>query len=412
MTNRTLVCVLGLLLLAMLLVGQPCEAGLWDTAYDLGEGWRWTEWFGFFHAAHEPWIYHAEHGWMWCLGDSPESVWIWTEDMGWLWTGGTVYPFLWRARGSVWVWYARNTDPRRFWNLDDLAWERPDGASKLEIPVTGSLQNPAWSPDGQRILFTRFRNGYNAEPADLMIFDLSNETVRELVADGSGNVNLPGSSWNAVTRKIAFSSSREPHDEIHLISDQGGPGDELRITSRTNEVAYEPTLSSNGEWIVFESHLLDVETDGVIMKRRSDGTGPYIPLTGGQDDCRQPNWSPDDARIVYQRLDGGQWDLWCMSTDGGGPTNVTAGLGDKTDASFAPDGRRIVFSSDLGVLVGANLFWISVTGGASTRITFSGGYDGAASWSPDGGRIVFESCPVADPDGSLGTELWVIRVHP
>ncbi len=35
---------------------------------------------------------------------------------------------------------------------------RNDNAVKLEINLSGSLQNPAFSPDGKTIVFTRFRN--------------------------------------------------------------------------------------------------------------------------------------------------------------------------------------------------------------------------------------------------------------
>ena len=36
---------------------------------------------------------------------------------------------------------------------------RGDEAYRVDISQSGSLQNPAWSPDGKSILFTRFRNG-------------------------------------------------------------------------------------------------------------------------------------------------------------------------------------------------------------------------------------------------------------
>jgi TolB protein len=94
-----------------------------------------------------------------------------------------------------------------------------------------------------------------------------------------------------------------------------------------------------------------------------------------------------------------------MSADGTGRRRVTTGAGDKTDASFSPDGQWIVYSSDQGIEY-ASLFVIPAQGGEAIRVTDYDGYDGAPSWSGDG-RIVFESCP-GDPDGSAGTTLWVI----
>lgn len=287
--------------------------------------------------------------------------------------------------------------------------ERNDSAYRVSITESGSLQNPAWSPDGGSILFTCFSAGYNSEPADLVVIDLADNSVRTLVSDGTGNINLPGSAWNQSTGKIVFSSSRDPHDEIYMIDENGSPGGETKVTERSDQVAYEPSFSPDGQWIVFESHLIDVENDGVITKYKIDGSESYDALTNASDDCRQPNWSPAGDLILYQRFAAGHWDIWVMNTDGSNQIQITDGAGDKTDASFSPDGQWIVYSSDEDGLDSANLFIVPVAGGTSTRITFFGGYDGAPSWSPDGERIAFESYP-GDPDDSPGTSIWIIDV--
>ncbi len=289
------------------------------------------------------------------------------------------------------------------------AVQRDDGARKIEISEGGSLQNPAWSPNGNALLFTRFTGGYNVEPADLFVIDLGSGAPRVLVSDGSGNVNLPGSTWNPATHEIVFSSSREPHDEIYLIDEDGITGDEIRITDRADLVAYEPSLSPDGEWIVFESHVLDVEDNGVLTIYKVDGSEPYKALTDPNEDSRQPNWSPAGDKVLYQKFEEGQWDIWTMNTDGTNHQKVTSGSGDKTDASFSPNGQWIIYSSNETGLEFANLFIISATGGESIQVTFFDGYDGAPSWSPDGNTIAFESYP-GDPDDSSGTTLWVIDV--
>ncbi len=292
-----------------------------------------------------------------------------------------------------------------------LGEDRQDEAFKVSISKNGSLQNPAWSPDGGSILFTRFVNGYNEEPADLLVINLGDNSVRTLVSNGTGNISLPGSVWNETTGKIIFASTRDPHDEIYMIDEDGMSGDEVKVTSRTNNVAYEPSLSPDGERIVFESHVLDVVNDGVITTYKVDGSEPFTALTAVSDDCRQPNWSPAGGLILFQRYSGGQWDIWVMNSDGSEQRKVTDGAGDKTDASFSPDGQLIVYSSDEGGLDSANLFIVPVSGGNSTRVSFFSGYDGAPSWSPDGNRIAFESYP-GDPDGSEGTSILIIDVPP
>lgn len=287
--------------------------------------------------------------------------------------------------------------------------KRVDHACKLKISLEGSLQNAAWSPCGDAIVFTRFKGGYNRGPADLVLYNLKSKVTKTLVSDNSDNINLPGAAWNALRQQIVFSSSREPHDEIFVISEAGKSGDEKKITGRKNRVAYEPSFSPDGNWVVFESHLLDVEENGIITKYKIDQTGPYHILTGTNEDCRQPNGSPDGRHIVYQRLDNGQWDLWVMDTCGKNKRQITRGAGDKTDASFSPDSQWIAYSADGPTLKFANLYIIPVSDGDPVQVTHFDGYDGAPSWSPDGRKIVFESSP-GDPDDSYGTLIWLIDV--
>ena len=283
------------------------------------------------------------------------------------------------------------------------------GASRrLDIPQDGSLQNPAWSPEGTALVLTAFRNGYNEGPADLVVFDVAAGTARILVADGSDNVNLPGSAWNGPTGRIVFSSSREPHDEVYLIAAWGSPGTEERVTHRQNRMAYEPSLSPLGTWVVFEAHPVDVAGQGVVTIYRVDGSAPFKPLTAPGEDCRQPNWSSAGGLIVYQKRVGGRWEIWVTEPDGANQRQVTSGPGDKTDASFSPDGAWIVFSAEAAGSEFADLFVVPVAGGEPRRVTRAAGYEGAPSWSPDGKSIVYEASP-GDPD-LLGTSIWVVEV--
>lgn len=302
------------------------------------------------------------------------------------------------------------------WTLSAMAGNaqtvRGDGARQLPVAVPGSLQNPAFSPDDGRLVLTSFVNGYNVGPSEVHVFDLDSEGAGLLTsAPDSDSVNLPGTCWNGTVGRVTFSSDREDVDEVWTVADDGT--DAFRVTRHTTQHRFfEPSYSPDGAWIVFEAQAT-ADDRGRLWKVRADGTGLTALTDGaaGHDD-RQPNFSPAGGRIVFQRLAAGStdWNLYTMAEDGSDLRQVTFDPADDTDATWSPDGRWLVYSSEHGGLPFANLFIVPAGGGTPLRVTFdTARYDGAPSWSGDGRRIAFESS-AGDPDGSAGTTLWLIDV--
>ncbi len=286
---------------------------------------------------------------------------------------------------------------------------RKDHSVKLKIDLSGSLQNPAFSPDGTTIVFTNFRNGYNSPPSDLYTYNLETKELKSLMADGNSNVNLPGECWNESIHSIVFSAEREDGDHIYYIPEKGSTGDEIKLTNRADSIGFEPTFSPDGQWIVFESHKVDEEKNGVITKYKLDGSSGYIYLSPLGENCKQPNWSPPGDKILYQKEENGQWDIWIMNTDGSNKTKITNFAGSKTDAVFTNDGKYIIFSFENDDVELANIYKVAVSGGTPTRLTNYSGYDGAVSISPDETKLVFESTP-KDPYKSKGAALWLLNL--
>ena len=46
------------------------------------------------------WIYHADLGWVYAVGDDQEGLWLWTRERFWLWTSEQSWPYLWQYGSS------------------------------------------------------------------------------------------------------------------------------------------------------------------------------------------------------------------------------------------------------------------------------------------------------------------------
>lgn len=291
--------------------------------------------------------------------------------------------------------------------------KRNDGAELIYRPTgKDSAQNPAFSPDGNEVVFTIFHNGYNEGPAGLYRLNIYTGEVAKIFDEPQQDaVNSPGSSWSKDGR-IVFSSDRENSDDIWTVM---ANGKELkRATDHRGEHDYiEPSISPDGKWAVYESTILVEEQSrrGSVYKERIGG-GERMNLTDGPyqgTDDRQPNWSPAGDRIVFQRREANsdEWQIYTIRDDGTGEKRIT-GYGEDTDPSWSSDGERIAYSSTYGGLDAPSIFVIPSGGGNPARITEQAGdADSAPSFSPDGRWIAFESMRADDEDACAA--IWIIE---
>jgi TolB protein len=289
--------------------------------------------------------------------------------------------------------------------------ERIDGAIKIDIKgLPGSLQNPAWSPSGNEFVITNFRDRYNDGNAYLYIHHLDTDTTK-LLLEGY-NVNMPGGAciWHPLTEKIVFSSERNGQLENAYQIKPDGTGLAM-ITNQPGYMAWEPSFSPDGTWIVYERvkeddsehHIYKCEVANPINRVIIDDSG----------DCRQPSWSPQGGYLCYQKKNGSKFDITICNSDGSNKRNLLDSNEESTDCSFSPDGNWVVLSSEYDSIY-ANIFICPSDGGPYTptdwiRVTNDPGYDGAPGWSQDGTKILFEHTD-GDPDISDGATIWMINI--
>ncbi len=277
----------------------------------------------------------------------------------------------------------------------------------------------------------------------MYVMDLESDSVR-LVSTGSGATTcgyfFPGD------RRVLYSSTHLHGPNCPPKPKREGPyrwalddydlfaaridGQEMQRLTNTPGYDAEATVSPDGKTIVWTSvrdgdlDIYAMDLDGSHHRRLTDDVG----YDGGA------FFSPDSKRIVYrashptdpaeiaqykellsQRLvEPGQLELFVMNADGSGKRQVTSNGASNFSPFFHPDGKRIVFSSNVETRGGGgrpsfHLYLVGDDGTGLERLTFDGQFNSFPMFSPDGKRVVWVSDRNAKQPGEFNVFLadWV-----
>jgi TolB protein len=164
-------------------------------------------------------------------------------------------------------------------------------------------------------------------------------------------------------KKIVFTSLRHGDLDIYTMRADGA-----HVKQLTHELGYDggPTFSPDGKWILYRAYHPTTEKEIAEYK----------------------------ALLKENQIRPTSLEIWLMKTDGSDKRQLTH-LGAASFApAFFPNGKRIIFSSNVGSTGGMGnfeLYAIDPDGSNLDRITFSDGFDGFPMFSPDGRRLVWAS---------------------
>jgi Tol biopolymer transport system component len=244
--------------------------------------------------------------------------------------------------------------------------------------------NPAFSPDGKTLAFTRAVNGISL---DIYVVPVSGGEPRRLTFD---DAHLKGLAWTPDGREIVFSSSRG--GSVHTAALWKVPaagGTPERLTGVGQNV-FTFAIDRQGNRLAYEQRIDDTNIYRVDV---SDSTGqgaPHTQLTFSTFEDDSPDYSPDGKKIAFVSDRTGSLEIWTCDSDGDNPIQLTNIGGQHTGTPrWSPDGQWIVFDS--GVEANQEIFVISADGGKPRRLTFDPALDMIPSWSRDGRWIYFTS---------------------
>jgi Tol biopolymer transport system component len=203
-----------------------------------------------------------------------------------------------------------------------------DGSNDTTLPNTGDVFDPAWSPDGEQIAFSRSGGLYS----EIWIMDADGSDQTKVTDNDATELVDSGPAWSPDGAQIVFTRQTFGPVSTEALALVGpGGGSVVPITDH----GVEPDWSPDGDRIVFTSFK---DGDWEIYVVDADGANEDN-LTDEDSVDTSPSWSPDGSRIAYERLEvGSDWnDIYVMDADGSGKLNYTEGSDfvDETDPDWS-----------------------------------------------------------------------------
>jgi len=150
---------------------------------------------------------------------------------------------------------------------------------------------------------------------------------------------------------------------VWLVAAASAAGAEERIADIRQGTNLSVALAPGGSTFV-------VDLLGQLWSLPAAGGGA-VPLTPAGEQARNPRFSSDGGRLVYQQRSGEHWELWLLEVATGERRPLTTSPYDEREPDFTPDGSAVVFASNR---TGRYCLWsITLANGVETQLTEEAG---------------------------------------
>ena len=288
-----------------------------------------------------------------------------------------------------------------------------------QLTFGGENAEAYFSSDGKNLIFQSTREPFGCD----QIFTMTTEGGNlKLLSTGKGRCTC--GFYSPDKKKIIFASTHlggdscpPPPDyskgyvwalyKTYDIFIANPDGSNLKRLTDTYGYEAECVFSPDGKRILFTSdrdgdlELYEMDTEGKNVKRLTNSPGYDGGAFYSQDVkkiCFRARVITDSAELKnYQEklreglIEPRYLELFVMNADGTGRTQITNNGAANFCPYFRPDGKKIIFASNMDDPKGRNfeLYLINVDGTGLERITYNPTFDGFPMFSNDGKKLVF-----------------------
>ncbi len=287
-----------------------------------------------------------------------------------------------------------------------------------QLTLGGENAEAYFSFDEKRLIFQSTRELYKCD--QIFIMDIDGSDVK-LVSTGKGRTTcsyfLPGD------REIIYSSTHHISEDCPIPPDFSkgyvwalfdydifrANVDGTHLRNLTNSPGYdaEATVSPRGDRIVFTSlrngdlDIYTMDLDGKNLKRLTyewgyDG-GAFF-SKNGEKICYRA-WHPKteeekesyEGMLKVKALKPMKLQIFVMDSDGKNKRQITNNNSANLAPFFHPDGKRIIFTSNMSDPSEWDLYLVEIESGKTERVTFHEGFDSFPMFTSDGKKLVWAS---------------------
>ena len=226
---------------------------------------------------------------------------------------------------------------------------RADGSDERKLFDGDQVKAPAWSPDGAKIAITYQHGGHKWD------------WVQER------KIKLP----DGTKRTLDFDMPADPHWKLGVVQVEDGRFGELYC----HDYSYSPTWSVDGAKIVYRSDRGIAQTWEGIDSAATQDPNTYQ-VTPYREVDHSPVFSPDGTKIAIQYRSHDHYEIMVMNPDGSGRTLLTKSPvlartpQNSLSPDWSPDGSQIAFLTDR---TGKWEIWVMNADGSNQRPMFPAG---------------------------------------